>query len=40
MTLLIFLLAFLALGLLAAASVIWGADTRDLRDHPWEPLGS
>ncbi len=32
-----FLLAFV---LLAVASVVWGVDSRDLRDHSWEPRGS
>lgn len=33
-------LVLLLLILLAVASVLWGADSRGLRDHPWEPLGS
>lgn len=28
------------LAVLAVASVLWGADSRELRDHPWESLGS
>lgn len=33
-------LIILLLSLLAVASVLWGTDSRDLRDHPWEPRGS
>lgn len=35
-----FLLILLLLVLLAGASVAWGTDSRELRDHPWEPKGS
>jgi hypothetical protein len=34
------LMIVLLLSLLAVAAVVWGTDSRDLRDHPWEPLGS
>ena len=37
---LILLLIVLLLSLLAAAAVVWGTDSRELRDHPWEPMGS
>lgn len=38
MTYIIFILFLLIL--LAGASVLWGSDSRDLRDHPWESIGS
>ncbi len=38
MTYILFFLFLLIL--LAAAAVAWGSDSRDLRDHPWESIGS
>lgn len=35
-----FLVALVLMILLAAGSVLWGADSRGLRDHPWERIGS
>ena len=37
---LILLLIVLLLSLLAAAAVVWGTDSRELRDHEWERIGS
>ncbi len=38
MTYILFFLFLLVL--LAATAVAWGADSRGLRDHPWESIGS
>jgi nitrogen fixation-related uncharacterized protein len=34
------LVIVLLFALLALAAVLWGTDSRELRDHEWEPLGS
>lgn len=34
------LVALLLMILLAISSVLWGTDSRELRDHPWERTGS
>lgn len=39
-TLLLFLGIIAVFAVLAGASVLWGADSRELRDHPWESVGS
>jgi hypothetical protein len=36
MTVIFFLALFIAI---AALAPVFGADSRDLRDHPWEPRG-
>jgi nitrogen fixation-related uncharacterized protein len=38
MTFLLLLVPVTLLAALAVASVLWGADSRGLRDHPWESV--